>query len=71
MFSLTALRRLAAGLLVAACCAICTRGTAGQYTNFTNGGGGQFRSFCYTDPEDRAFIKRAVECAAKHFDEVI
>ncbi|HXR04863.1 MAG TPA: hypothetical protein VN836_09165 [Verrucomicrobiae bacterium] len=33
--------------------------------------GGQFKSFCYTDPEDRAFIKRAVELAARHFDEVI
>jgi hypothetical protein len=33
--------------------------------------GGQFKSFCYTDPDDRAFIKRAVELAAKHFDEVI
>jgi hypothetical protein len=33
--------------------------------------GGQFRSFCYTDPNDRAFIKKAVELAARHFDEVI
>jgi hypothetical protein len=141
--SLSSLRRLAATLLVAACCAVATRSGAGQYTNFTtaiyipvgvllgfynpqqlagdwerisaqikvdkvyievqrdrtiakddlivpvkkffaergvsvaggmalsDGGGGQFRSFCYTDPEDRAFIKRAVEQAAKHFDEVI
>jgi len=37
----------------------------------SDGGWGQFRSFCYTDPEDRAFIKRAIECAARHFDEVI
>jgi hypothetical protein len=37
----------------------------------SDGGWGQFRSFCYTDPEDRAFIQRAVELAAKHFDEVI
>lgn len=37
----------------------------------SDGGWGQFRSFCYTDPEDRAFIKRAAEVAAKHFDEVI
>src|SRR6266571_3709452 len=37
----------------------------------SDGGHGQFRSFCYTDPADRAFIKRAIECAAKHFDEVI
>ena len=33
--------------------------------------GGQFQSFCYTDPNDRAFIKRTAEFAAKHFDEVI
>ena len=33
--------------------------------------GGQFQSFCYTDPKDRAFIKSAAEFAAKHFDEVI
>jgi hypothetical protein len=33
--------------------------------------GGQFQSFCYTDPNDRAFIKQAAELAARHFDEVI
>jgi len=33
--------------------------------------GGQFKSFCYTDPQDRAFIKSAAEFAARHFDEVI
>jgi hypothetical protein len=33
--------------------------------------GGQFQSFCYTDPQDRAFIKKAAEFAARHFDEVI
>ena len=33
--------------------------------------GGQFQSFCYTDPRDRAFIKSAAEFAARHFDEVI
>ena len=33
--------------------------------------GGQFKTFCYTDPNDRAFIKNAVELAARHFDEVI
>lgn len=32
---------------------------------------GQFKSFCYTDPKDRAFIRSAVELAARHFDEVI
>jgi hypothetical protein len=34
-------------------------------------GGGQFKSFCYTDPNDRAFIKKSIELAARHFDEVI
>src|ERR1035437_4349712 len=33
--------------------------------------GGQFKSFCYTDPADREFIKQAAELAARHFDEVI
>src|SRR5438128_80654 len=33
--------------------------------------GGQFKSFCYSDPNDRAFIKRAAELAARHFDEII
>jgi hypothetical protein len=33
--------------------------------------GGQFKTFCYTDPADRAFIKSAVELAARHFDELI
>ena len=33
--------------------------------------GGQFKSFCYTDPQDRAFIQGAAELAARHFDEVI
>ena len=33
--------------------------------------GGQFKSFCYTDPKDRAFIQSAAELAARHFDEVI
>lgn len=34
-------------------------------------GGGQFKSFCYTDPNDRAFIRKSIELAARHFDEVI
>jgi hypothetical protein len=34
-------------------------------------GGGQFKSFCYTDPNDRQFIKSAAQLAARHFDEVI
>ena len=33
--------------------------------------GGQFKSFCYTDPDDRAFVKNAAKFAAKHFNEVI
>ena len=37
----------------------------------SDGGFGQFRSFCYTDPEDRKFIKSTVELAARHFDEII
>jgi len=37
----------------------------------SDGGHGQFRSFCYTDPNDRAFIRHTVELAARHFDEVI
>jgi hypothetical protein len=43
-------------------------------TCFSDGdypGGGQFKSFCYTDPADRAFIKHAVELAARHFNEII
>ena len=32
---------------------------------------GQFRSFCYTDPSDRAFVKSASELVARHFDEII
>jgi hypothetical protein len=33
--------------------------------------GGQFKTFCYTDPKDREFIKAAAELAARHFDELI
>jgi len=33
--------------------------------------GGQFKSFCYTDPADRAFVQSAAELAARHFDELI
>jgi len=36
-----------------------------------DGGFGQFKSFCYTDPQDREFVKHAAELAARHFDEVI
>ena len=31
----------------------------------------QFQSFCYTNPDDRALIKKVTELAAKHFDEII
>ena len=37
----------------------------------SEGGGGQFRSFCYTDPADRQFVKSAAELAARHFNEII
>jgi hypothetical protein len=43
-------------------------------TCFSDGnypGGGQFKSFCYTDPADREFIQKATELAARHFDEII
>src|SRR6202142_321886 len=36
-----------------------------------DGGNGQFKSFCYTDPQDRQFIQNAAELAARHFDEII
>lgn len=35
------------------------------------GHGGQFGTFDYEDPQDRAECQRAVELAARHFDEVI
>jgi hypothetical protein len=44
---------------------------AGGMALSDEGGGGQFRSFCYTDPKDREFIQRAVQLAARHFDEII
>jgi hypothetical protein len=44
---------------------------AGGMALSDGGIGGQFKSFCYTDPNDRAFIKSAAELAARHFDEVI
>jgi hypothetical protein len=45
--------------------------TAGGMALSERNNGGQFQSFCYTDPQDRAFIKSAAEFAARHFDEVI
>ncbi len=44
---------------------------AGGMALSDEGGGGQFRSFCYTEPKDREFIKTAVQLAARHFDEII
>ena len=31
----------------------------------------QFQSFCYTDPKQREYVKKAVELTARHFDEII
>lgn len=31
----------------------------------------QFQSFCYTNPEDRAYVKHVAELTARHFDEII
>jgi hypothetical protein len=44
---------------------------AGGMALSDGGAGGQFKSFCYTDPNDRVFIKNAAELAARHFDEII
>jgi hypothetical protein len=44
---------------------------AGGITYSDGSEGGQFRSFCYTDPSDRAFIKASSELVARHFDEII
>ncbi|HEV2327372.1 MAG TPA: hypothetical protein VGY56_01135 [Verrucomicrobiae bacterium] len=44
---------------------------AGGMALSDGGVGGQFRSFCYTDPRDRAFIQSAAQLAARHFDEII
>lgn len=33
--------------------------------------GGQFRSFCYTDPADRAYVARVSAFTARHFDDII
>ena len=38
---------------------------------YSDSNGGQFRSFCYTNPDDRAFVQRVVELTARHFDEII
>jgi len=38
---------------------------------FTGAEAEQFRSFCYTNPADREFVKKTSELAARHFDEFI
>jgi hypothetical protein len=38
---------------------------------FSNSESDQFKSYCYTDPVDRAFVKKTSEVAARHFDEFI
>jgi len=38
---------------------------------FTAASTGQFASFCYTDPKDRAYVKQISELTARHFDEII
>src|SRR3990170_2810903 len=45
--------------------------TSGGITLAAGGEGGQFGTFDYEKPEDRAEAERAVRMAAKHFDEVI
>jgi hypothetical protein len=44
---------------------------SGGVTLAAGGRGGQFDTFDYEDPKDRAEAERAVRLAAKHFDEVI
>ena len=44
---------------------------AGGMALSDTGGGGQYQSFCYTNPKDREFIKQTVQLAARHFDEII
>ncbi len=38
---------------------------------YSDNNGGQFHSFCYTNPDDRAFVQRVAELTARHFDEII
>jgi hypothetical protein len=45
--------------------------TSGGITLAAGGEGGQFGTFDYEKPEDRAEVERAVRLAARHFDEVI
>lgn len=43
---------------------------AGGIATVLNERGG-FESFCYTDPDNRAYLKEIVERTARHFDEII
>src|ERR1700735_5678928 len=38
---------------------------------FSDRDAAQFRSFSYTDPEQRAYVKHVSELTARHFDEII
>jgi hypothetical protein len=38
---------------------------------FSDRDNGQFKSFCYTNPADRAYVKRVSEFTAKHFNHII
>ena len=38
---------------------------------FSDNNTNQYRSFCYTNPEDRAYVKGIMELTARHFDEII
>jgi hypothetical protein len=38
---------------------------------FSDSEADQFKSYCYTNPEDREFVKKVAERAARHFDEFI
>ncbi|MGC2764510.1 MAG: hypothetical protein WB607_03305, partial [Candidatus Acidiferrum sp.] len=38
---------------------------------FTGDEARQFESFCYTDPQDRDYVKSVSELTARHFDEII
>ncbi len=38
---------------------------------FTAADSSQFRSFCYTKPEERDYVRRVSELTARHFDDII
>jgi len=38
---------------------------------FTGNESQQFESFCYTDPDDREYVKHVSELTGRHFDEII